>query len=218
MSSNCSFVDHISKIKSECRQLIGWVLRTFKSRDATNLLTLWKSFILSKIDYCSILWYPTYGRNISLMQEIESLQRNFTNQIHTIEHLDYWERLKNFNLFSIQRRCERYQIIYAWKIMEGKINCNKTYFATTTIQCRTGRSINDVKPNIIESPIYQLKLRFNCLPKNIRNLTKIDTMTFKKHLDKLLTSIPDQPNVPGYKKYMAASSNSIIDQIKYRQI
>ena len=32
-----------------------------------------------------------------------------------------WERLKKFNVFSLQRRRERYQIIYVWKMLENLV-------------------------------------------------------------------------------------------------
>ena len=56
---------------------------------------------------------------------------------------------------------------------------------------------------------------FNCLPKRIRNITGVNVETFKHHLDKLLTTIPDQPGVPGYAGSRAAASNRITDQIRY---
>ena len=56
---------------------------------------------------------------------------------------------------------------------------------------------------------------FNCLPMKIRNVTGVSVETFKPHLDKLLTNIPDQPGVPGYAGSRAAATNSITDQIRY---
>ena len=59
LSSDASFHDHIEKIVSSCKQLIGYMLRTFKTRDEITMLTLWKQLILPRIEYCSQLWYPT---------------------------------------------------------------------------------------------------------------------------------------------------------------
>ena len=33
--------------------------------------------------------------------------------------MNYWERLEAFNLSSIQRRIERYRIVYTWKSLNG---------------------------------------------------------------------------------------------------
>ena len=56
---------------------------------------------------------------------------------------------------------------------------------------------------------------FNALPKEVRNITGVSVETFKLHLDRCLTNIPDQPSVPGYSGQRAAASNSIIHQIKH---
>ena len=40
-------------------------------------------------------------------------------KIHGHKDMDYWSRLKSLNLMSLQRRRERFIIIYIWKIMQG---------------------------------------------------------------------------------------------------
>ena len=208
MSTSLEFKDHINTIKSKVKQLTGWVLRTFYSRDSDLMLILWKQIILPHLDYCNILWFP---RSVSGMQILESLQRSFTFRIAGLQHLNYWERLQQLRLYSVERRVERYFIIYIWKEIEAS-----TEYDTTDFNTRTGRKIIIDRSEEVLSPFRRMKVLFNCLPKNIRNLTAITTDTFKNHLDRLLQRIPDDPNIPGYRKYMAAASNSIVDQIQYQ--
>ncbi|CAL8377837.1 unnamed protein product [Gadus morhua 'NCC'] len=54
---------------------------------------------------------------VSDIQTIEDVQRNFTRRIAGTGDLDYWERLSALNLLSLQRRRERYMIIHVWKIL-----------------------------------------------------------------------------------------------------
>ena len=56
---------------------------------------------------------------------------------------------------------------------------------------------------------------FDALPRYIRDCTGTTMDTFKAKLDKYLLTLPDEPNIPGYKMSIAASSNSIPDQIQY---
>ena len=56
---------------------------------------------------------------------------------------------------------------------------------------------------------------FNCLPLPLRNLSGVSVTTFKKHFDKFLKTIPDEPGVSGYVKYRAAATNSLVDQVAY---
>ena len=52
---------------------------------------------------------------------------------------------------------------------------------------------------------------FNCLPVPLR----VSVTTFKKHFDKFLKTIRDEPGVSGYIKYRAATTNSLVDQGAY---
>ena len=79
------------------------------------MLTVWKSLIQSKLDYCSQLWSPSNQGNIV---KLEAVARNFTSQIAGLDGLDYWERLSSLNMYSQERSRERYQIIFIWKVSQ----------------------------------------------------------------------------------------------------
>ena len=52
---------------------------------------------------------------------IEAIQRTFTYKITEVQHLNYWKRLHELKLYSLHRRCERYIIIYIWKITQHMV-------------------------------------------------------------------------------------------------
>ena len=52
---------------------------------------------------------------------IESIQQTFTDKITEVQHLNNWERLHELKLYSLQRRRERYIIIYIWKITQHTV-------------------------------------------------------------------------------------------------
>ena len=93
MPGDCTFNYHISSLSKKCVNLSGWILRTFYTRDCITMLTLFKSIVLSRLDYSSQLWSP------------------FLIKQH--------EWLKSFGLYSLQRRREWYSIIHIWKIIES---------------------------------------------------------------------------------------------------
>ena len=82
------------------------------------MLTIWKSLIQCKLDYCSQLWCPTDQASIS---RLESVARHFTAQVAGLEDHDYWERLKALRMYSQERRRERYRIIFIWKVLQGSV-------------------------------------------------------------------------------------------------
>ena len=116
LSDDASFDDHIDKVVKKVRQKTGWVLRTFYSRNQELMKTLYKSLVVPHVNYCSQLWMPTKATSI---QAIEKLQRDYFNIIPAIRELNYWDQLKTMKMLSLQRRLERYRILYTWKILEG---------------------------------------------------------------------------------------------------
>ena len=94
---------------------MGWILRTFISRERTVMLLLFKSLVLFRVDNGSQLWSPHHKQHICL---IEKIQHSFTKHIDGMKDLSYPERLRALKLCSLQRRRDRYIIIYMWKIVE----------------------------------------------------------------------------------------------------
>ena len=73
------------------------------------MLTVWKSLIQIKLDYCSKLWSTSDQADIS---SLEGVDRNLTSRVAGMDGLDYWERLKCLGLYFQERRRERYQVIF----------------------------------------------------------------------------------------------------------
>ncbi len=115
MQTDLTFTAQISKATQIGRQMIGWILRIFRTRDSFALLLMYKSLVLPHLEYCSVLTSPYLIRDISLL---EGVQRNLPAKILQLVGIDYWETLRKLGLFSLERRRERYLIIYTWKIME----------------------------------------------------------------------------------------------------
>ena len=94
-------------------------------------------------------------------------------------------------------------------------------FETTDVNSRNGRMFTYINQssarqlNNTDRPFNRAKDAFNSLPKELRNMTKVDIDGFKCQLDKFIALIPDEPNVPGYGIFRASLSNSISDQLQY---
>ena len=55
MTNDGKFDDHINAVVNKVNNLISWILRTFETRDEKIMLTLWKSLVISHLNYCSQL-------------------------------------------------------------------------------------------------------------------------------------------------------------------
>jgi len=108
-------------------------------------------------------------------------------------------------MYSQERRMERYQIIYTWKILD-EIATNvgiKSYTSTRQgrlcwvpliKQCASGK-IRAIREGSLQIRGPHL---FNSLPVNICGQTQCSVTRFMHKLDKYQQNIPDKPKIPGY--------------------
>ena len=218
MDNDLGFKTHIQNAIAKGRNISSWILRTFRNRNRLCMLTLWKSLALPKIEYCSQLWHPYRKGDL---QNIEMLQWSFIRKIKDCYVNDYWQALGALKLYSIQRRFERYRIIFVWKILEGLIpNLTEHPFEVVN-SIRTGRKCKILTSltrsklgqiRTISIPVHGAQL-FNKLPRSIRNARNCTVLEFKTKLDKYLSRIPDEPQLPGYTACRSADTNSLLDMI-----
>ena len=182
------------------------------------MMTLWKSLVQSKLDYCSQLWSPADARTINMLEDI---QRKFSSRITGMKDLDYWERLSELKLYSQERRRERYAIIFIWKCAVGLVDGYTINFINNPRRGRlcVVRTINKNAPlQVKKASEATLAVRgariFNLLPRSIRDIslnTNRSVIPFKSKLDQFLSTIPDQPTIQNRKR--PAKTNSLADQI-----
>ena len=215
ISSDLKFKVHIEKTITAASKLAGWGLRSFRGRSKRLMKTVWKTLVQPKIDYCCQLWSPSDQESIN---RLESVQRHFTSKVTGMQGLDYWERLSTLQLYSQERRRERYLIIFLWKLSQGMV---KGYDVTFLYSDRRGRSVVP-HPIVRSSPCVVRQAResslrvkgaklFNVLPDCIRNINSDHVDLFKANLDAFLSEVPDQPTVAGLT--IAAEANSLLHQI-----
>jgi hypothetical protein len=225
MSEDASFTEHIENICKKVRQKCGWLYRTFYTRNPVFMRHMFNSLVQPHIDYCSQLWMPQEGPNLD---KIEKLLRDFTRKLPGMGQLNYWERLKSLKMNSEQRRMERYQILYVWKIMEGlSPNCGVSWSPNSE---RNGRlcsipARNKGKANVqaMRNQSFQVSgpRLFNSMPKSLRNTRNCSIEEFKMKLDLFLTKVPDEPKsdglTPGASNQISGKqTNSLIYQVARR--
>ena len=237
ISDDLSFDHHIEIVIKRGNQMAGWILRVFRGRSRNLLLPLLKRLIIPRVEYCSIIWSP---RSRVLCSRIESVQKNFTSKIDFGERRpDYWERLSELKLYSLERRRERYMVIYVWKVIHALypnpgIGLNKEFMAQhrlhpnsgigyISFNDRLGYEVGHPTGNVPTLDRLSILTRwceiFNEIPHQLRRTlgdNEAPSLTkFKKALDSWLEQVPDQPTIPG--RWRAAISNSIVHQRHYVQ-
>merc|ERR1712106_149728 len=117
-SDDLLFREHLNSVVTSSKIMRGMLLRTFTTRQEVPMMTMYNTYIRSKMEYCSLVWSPSQKKDID---RLERVQKNFTNKIDGLEHLNYHQKLKKLKLYSLERRRERYMIINAWQQIEGII-------------------------------------------------------------------------------------------------
>ena len=75
------------------------------------MLTLLRSLIQPRLDYCSQLWSP---RDQYSINQLEDVQKQFLSHIRDsrLDRMTYWEKLSDLRVYSQERHRERYQICF----------------------------------------------------------------------------------------------------------
>ena len=215
VSSDLSWSPHIATIVERSRGVAAWVLSVFKSREPEVMLTLYKSLIRSHLEYCCPLWHPSKMGDIELL---EGVQREFTHKINGLQSLNYWERLKALNLFSLQRRRDRYILVCMWKILHGKMpNPNISFRQPSRLGIKANLpslSLN-VSGFVANQSVYDSSFAvigpklWNALPSSLTMMES--AYKFKSQLTRMLYLLDDMPPTVGYVR---AHDNSLPEVLR----
>ena len=134
ISDNLKFSDHCYKIARKCFQMVNLIFKVFRSRDKSFLLTLFQTYIRSRLEYASEVWSPYLLKDIDL---IENVQRKFSKRIPGMGNYSYNERLSRLNLESLEyRRIVKdlvlvYNILHRNLLLDSKELFEFSYVANT---------------------------------------------------------------------------------------
>ena len=199
MSNEASFRRQIKNVVDSANKMCGWILRAFTTREPSLMLTLWRSMILPRLDYCSQLWCPVQTGNI---QALEMVQRSFVRKISGFQHLYCWDQLQKLKLCSLERRKERYMIIYTWRILEKQVpnicpleqgGIQSKHNACRGRICQVPHVKTNAPPVIQKQHMPSMSIHgpclFNALRARVRDIPNCSTDIFKRSLDRYIATI-----------------------------
>ena len=127
--------------------------------------------------------------------------------------LNYWDRLRQLSLMSLQRRRERYIILHMWKVLHSTTSNDLNIEFV-----RRPRFGNQAKVPVINRcssafhmSAYEHSFAFmgpklwNCIPYVLNTIQEFSS--FKRKLTVFLLSVPDTPPARGYTP---ANLNSLL--------
>ena len=191
ISSNLKPSQQCSEVVKKANKLVGFIGRSIEYKSRATIITLYNSLVRPIMEYCVQAWCPYYQKDIA---KLERVQRRVTKMIPSLRNKPYEERLKELDLFPLEHRRLRGDLIQVFKIIRGidNMDCNK-YFSIDNSNYTRGNGCKIIgKPfNSNESKNFffnRIVNLWNGLPRDVVECNTVDT--FKRHFDKYFASNP----------------------------
>ena len=155
-------------------------------RDADFLMSIYTSHVRPKLEYGSPLWNQGYAGDVRL---VESVQRRWTRSVAGLEGLSYEERLRSLGLFSMQGRLLRADLIYLWKIVNGRcaVDMNSMFSLSLghqtrghTLKLQVNRARLDVRKRFFSQRVVPI---WNGLSQRTVEASTLETFKSRLHGD-----------------------------------
>ena len=185
VDSELSFKNHVHEKINKAYQMIGIINRNFKDLDTYSLVLLYKCMVRSHLEYANSVWNPY---RVSLIEDIEKVQKRATKLVKGLKKLTYKERLQRLNLPTLKYRRLRGDMIEVYKIVSGKYDYEICPNLPVSENLRTRGNSYKLKTNRTKYDIrrYSFTNRivssWNTLPDEVVCADSVNS--FKNRLDK----------------------------------
>ena len=89
--------------------------RTITYKERGILVSLYKTLVRPHLEYCMSAWSPHYAKDKELLEKV---QRRFTRMFTELKDKDYHERLRHLNLWTLEERRNRQDLIEVSKCIK----------------------------------------------------------------------------------------------------
>ena len=103
-------------MSDKCQQILSIIKRSFDFIDENIMTLLYSTLVRPIIEYSNVIWAPHLRKHINMM---EAVQRRATRMVPNLKNLNYHERLKKLNLYSLAYRRRRGDLIQVFKLMHS---------------------------------------------------------------------------------------------------
>ena len=172
-------------------RILGLIIRNISFKSRETIIPLYIALVRPLLEYAVQYWSPHYVKDIN---KLESIQRRATKHVPELRTKTYEERLKELNLFSLEKRRRRGDLIELFKIVNGydKLNIGKLLAFDNSrtrghqfkLKYRSPSFCTDIGKFSFANRVVN---PWNDLPRYVVESTSITS--FKHNLDKYFESI-----------------------------
>jgi len=116
VTNKLKFAGNCQSACQKANRVLGMIRRTISYKTPEILLPLYKSIVRPLVEYCVPAWSPQYNKDKIMLEKIK---HRFTRIIPGFSRLDYSVRLDKLNLWTLEERRNRADLIELFKMFKG---------------------------------------------------------------------------------------------------
>jgi ribonuclease P/MRP protein subunit RPP40 len=188
ISKDLKFAKNCKSACKKANQMLGFIARNIDFKTPEVMRQLYNSLVRPHLEYAVQFWSPHYRKDIDLLERV---QRRATKMIPALRACPYEERLKRLNLFSLEKRRLRGDLIQVFKYVNNfhSIDFTKLFEINSNPRTRNNgmpligkRCLSDIGKNFFTNRIIS---DWNQLPSEVIKAQTINS--FKYRLDRHFT-------------------------------
>lgn len=125
---NLSFNTHIDNIIVKSLRMLGFVKRNAKHMNDTKAITcLYFSLVRSFLEYCSVVWSPSYATHRKRLEGVQNKFLKFLLYKHRFPSsgIPYEVRLMLCGIKSLESRRRDALFLFLYKLLNNKLDCTE---------------------------------------------------------------------------------------------
>ena len=131
-SDTLVFRERINNICKKSNALFAMIFRSFDSRNAYFLISLFNIYVRPQLEYASSVWSPHLKMGIA---KLERVQRMYTKRIPALRHLCYVEHMAYVGTRSLEHRRLYFDLLDLYKIVHGLLDVKLDNISITPSVC-----------------------------------------------------------------------------------